>query len=151
MPRLSLSPFPIEEATIADINQALAAGTLTSEQLVQHYQQRIAAYDQQGPAINAIITLNPAALETAIALDQERQLQGARGPLHGIPVLIKDNIDTFDLPTTAGAFILENSMPPDDAFVVQALRDAGAIILGKTNLDELARGVQGLSSLGGQT
>ncbi|MEM6592768.1 MAG: amidase family protein, partial [Cyanobacteria bacterium P01_C01_bin.73] len=151
MPRLSLSPFPIEEATIADINQALAAGTLTSEQLVQHYQQRIAAYDQQGPAINAIITLNPAALETAIALDQERQLQGARGPLHGIPVLIKDNIDTFDLPTTAGAFVLENSMPPDDAFVVQALRDAGAIILGKTNLDELARGVQGLSSLGGQT
>ena len=147
----SLSAFPLEEATIADLTQAFDAGTLTAEQLVQHYLDRIAAYDQQGPAINAIITLNPDALETAIALDQERQLQGPRGPLHGIPVLIKDNIDTFDLPTTAGALALETSMPPDDAFAVQALREAGAIILGKTNLDELARAVQGLSSLGGQT
>ena len=151
MPQLNLPDFSIEEATIAEINQAFEAGMLTSEQLVQQYLERIEAYDQQGPAINAIITLNPDALETAIALDQERQLQGTRGPLHGIPVLIKDNIDTFDLPTTAGALVLENSTPPDDAFVVQALREAGAIILGKTNLDEFARAVQGLSSLGGQT
>ena len=145
------STFTLAEATLADITQAFDAGILTAEQLVQHYLDRIAAYDQQGPAINAIISLNPEALETAIALDQERQSQGPRGPLHGIPVLIKDNIDTFDLPTTAGALVLADSITPDDAFTVQALRDAGAIILGKTNLDELARAVQGLSSVGGQT
>ncbi|MEM7061649.1 MAG: amidase family protein [Cyanobacteria bacterium P01_B01_bin.77] len=143
--------FQVEEATITEINQALESGTLTSEQLVQLYLDRIATYDQQGPAINSIITLNPDALERAIALDQERQVQGPRGPLHGIPVLIKDNIDTVDLPTSAGALVLENSIPVDDAFVVQELREAGAIILGKTNLDEFARGFQGLSSLGGQT
>ncbi|MEO1396045.1 MAG: amidase family protein [Cyanobacteria bacterium J06634_5] len=143
--------FQLEEATIAEISQAFESGLLTSEQLVQLYLDRIATYDQQGPALNAIITLNPEALETAIALDQERQQQGPRGPLHGIPVLLKDNIDTADLPTSAGAFVLEDLLPPDDAYVVQELRDAGAIILGKTNLDEFARNVQGVSALGGQT
>ncbi|MEL6351880.1 MAG: amidase family protein [Cyanobacteria bacterium J06627_28] len=143
--------FGFEEATIAEINQAFDSGLLTSEQLVQLYLDRIAAFDQQGPALNSIITLNPNALGRAIALDQERQQQGPRGPLHGIPIVIKDNIDTADLPTTAGAFVLEDFLPPDDAFVVQELREAGAIILGKTNLDEFARNVQGVSALGGQT
>ena len=86
--------FQLEEATIVEINQGLDSGVLTSEQLVQLYLDRIAAYDQQGPAINSIITLNPDALEIAIALDQERQQQGPRGPLHGIPILLKDNTDT---------------------------------------------------------
>ncbi|MEM9272655.1 MAG: amidase [Cyanobacteria bacterium P01_F01_bin.143] len=143
--------FTIEEATIAEINQAFDAGILTSEELVELYLERIEAFDEQGVAINSIITLNPEALATAAALDEERQISGARSTLHGIPILLKDNIDTFDLPTSAGSLILENSIPPDDAFVVEQLRDAGAIILGKTNLDEFARGVSGLSSLGGQT
>ncbi|MEM8827918.1 MAG: amidase family protein [Cyanobacteria bacterium P01_G01_bin.19] len=143
--------FPIEEASITEINQALDAGTLTSQELVELYLERIEAFDQQGVAINSIITLNPDALATAAALDEERQTSGARSPLHGIPILLKDNIDTLDLPTSAGSLILENSIPPDDAFVVEQLREAGAIILGKTNLDEFARGVRGLSSLGGQT
>ena len=143
--------FQIEEATISEINQALESGILTSEQLVQLYLDRIAAYDQQGPTLNSVITLNSNALERAIALDQERQQQGPRSPLHGIPILLKDNIDTADLPTSAGALVLENSLPPDDAYVVQELREAGAIILGKTNLDEFARNVQGVSALGGQT
>ena len=143
--------FQVEEATLSEINQALESGVLTSEQLVQLYLDRITAYDQQGPTLNSVITLNPNAVEQAIALDQERQQQGPRGPLHGIPILLKDNIDTADLPTSAGAIVLENSLPPDDAYVVQELREAGAIILGKTNLDEFARGVQGLSAVGGQT
>ena len=145
------SNFPLEEATITEINQAFDAGTLTSEDLVKIYLNRIEAFDKQGTSINSIITINPEALETAAALDVERELSGARSPLHGIPILVKDNIDTFDLPTSAGSLVLENSIPPDDAFVVQELREAGAIILGKTNLDELARGAQGLSLLGGQT
>ncbi|MEM8780440.1 MAG: amidase family protein, partial [Cyanobacteria bacterium P01_G01_bin.49] len=150
----NLSPtatFPVEEVTITELNQAFDEGTLTSEELVEQYIERIEAFDQQGVAINSIITLNPDALATAIALDEERQTSGTRSPLHGIPILIKDNIDTFDLPTSAGSVIFENSIPPDDAFVVEQLRDAGAIILGKTNLDEFARGVRGLSLLGGQT
>ncbi|MEM7717499.1 MAG: amidase family protein, partial [Cyanobacteria bacterium P01_A01_bin.68] len=145
------SNFPVEEATIAEINKAFDAGTLTSEELVKVYLNRIEAFDKQGTSINSIITINPEALETAAALDVERELSGARSPLHGIPIVLKDNIDTFDLPTSAGSLILENSIPPDDAFVVQELRKAGAIILGKTNLDELARGAEGLSSVGGQT
>ncbi|MEL6137270.1 MAG: DVUA0089 family protein, partial [Cyanobacteria bacterium J06628_6] len=143
--------FQLEEATLAEINQAFESGLLTSEQLMRLYLARISAYDQQGPALKSIIALNPDALETAIALDQERRQQGPRSPLHGIPILIKDNIDTADLPTSAGAFALENSLPPDDAYVVQELREAGAIILGRTNLDEFARNVQGISALGGQT
>ena len=145
------STFPVEEATIAEINQAFDAGTLTSEELVKLYLNRIEAFDKQGQSINSIITINPEALATAVALDIERELSGARSPLHGIPIVVKDNIDTFDLPTSAGSLVLENSIPPDDAFVVQELREAGAIILGKTNLDELARGAEGLSLLGGQT
>lgn len=141
---------PLDAATIADIDTAFKDGTLTSEQLVKLYLARIQAYDKQGPHINAIIKLNPKALETARALDKERKAKGPRSPLHGIPVVLKDNYDTFDLPTTGGSLLLEGSIPPDDAYVVKKLRDAGAIILAKVNLSEFASG-GAHSSLGGQT
>jgi Asp-tRNA(Asn)/Glu-tRNA(Gln) amidotransferase A subunit family amidase len=143
--------FKLETATIADINQAFDAGALTSVQLTQLYLNRINAYDKQGPSINSIITINPQALETAATLDSERQTSGKRSPLHGIPVILKDNYDTFDLPTTAGSLTLENSIPPDDAFLTKKLRDAGAIILGKANLHEFSLDFTTISSLGGQT
>ena len=146
--------FELEEATVAEINQAFDTDALTSEQLVQLYLNRIEAYDQQGPSLNSIITVNPNALQRAAALDLERQTVGPRSPLHGIPVILKDNYDTFDLPTTAGSVVLEGSIPPDDAFVVQQLREAGAVVLAKGNMDEWAHGGSpggGYSSLGGQT
>ncbi|BET66713.1 amidase [Opitutales bacterium ASA1] len=130
----------LETATIADLNAAFAKGTLTSEKLTELYLKRIAAYDKQGPTINSVITLNPKALELARALDAERKAGKVRGPLHGIPVVLKDNFDTFDMPTTGGSQLLEGSIPPDDAFVVKKLRDAGAIILAKVNLSEWAGG-----------
>ncbi len=130
----------IQTATIADLNKAFATGRLSSEKLVSTYLERIEAYDKQGPNINSVITLNPAALATAKQLDAERQKGEIRGPLHGIPVVLKDNFDTFDMPTTGGSQLLEGSIPPDDAFVVKKLRDAGAIILAKVNLSEWAGG-----------
>ena len=135
-------------ATIEDLNAAFDAGTLTSERLVELYLARIEAYNQQGPALNAILWLNDAALATARALDAERTASGPRSPLHGIPVVLKDNIDTFDMPTTAGSLLLVGSIPPDDAFIVKKLRDAGAIILAKLNMSEFASGVT-MSSVGG--
>ncbi|MBD1833208.1 amidase [Cyanobacteria bacterium FACHB-472] len=148
--------FTLQEATIPEINQAFDSGRLTSEQLVQLYLNRIEAYDVNGPKLNSIITINPDALKTAAALDLERQTTGARSPLHGIPVLLKDNIDTFDLPTTAGSVALKGSIPPNDAFITQQLRDAGAIILGKASLTEYANFLTngmpaGYSSLNGYT
>lgn len=140
----------IDKATILDINQAFDAGTLTSEQLVQMYLARIDAYDRQGPKLHAVITLNPKALETARALDAERKAKGKRSPLHGIPIVLKDNFDTSDMQTTAGSVLLEGWIPPKDAFVVKKLRDAGAIILAKVNLSEFATGGAN-SSLGGQS
>lgn len=140
----------LDSATVADLDAAFKAGTLTSEKLVRLYLARIAAYDKQGPKINAVITLNPKALEIARALDVERKAKGPRSPLHGIPIVLKDNYDTVDLPTTGGSLLLEGSMPPDDAYVVKKLRDAGAIILAKVNLSEFASG-GAHSSLGGQT
>jgi amidase len=130
----------IETATIADLNAAFADGTLTSEQLVSAYLKRIAAYDKQGPAINAIITLNPNALIQARALDAERKAGKVRGPLHGIPIVLKDNFNTFDMPTTAGSQLLKGSIPPADGFLTKKLRDAGAIISAKVNLSEFAGG-----------
>ena len=130
--------FNLAEATVADINAVFDAGALTSVQLTQLYLNRIDAYDNNGPTINSFLTINPNALETAAALDKERQLTGSRSPMHGIPVLLKDNIDTFDLPTTAGSLALETSIPPNDAFITQQLRDAGAVILGKANLTDYA-------------
>lgn len=140
----------LDQATIADLNVALTAGTLTSEQLVQRFLARIDAYDRKGPALRAVLTLNPKALETARALDAERKAKGPRSPLHGIPMVLKDNFDTADMPTTGGSVLLEGSMPPDDAFVVKKLRAAGAIVLAKLNMSEFASGAA-LSSLGGQS
>ncbi len=130
----------IETATIADLNKAFSSGKLSSEQVVKAYLARINAYDKQGPKINTVITLNPQALELAKAMDAERKSGKVRGPLHGIPIVLKDNFDTFDMPTTGGSQLLEGSIPPDDAFVVKKLRDAGAIILAKVNLSEWAGG-----------
>lgn len=128
----------LSDATIADLDAAFAKGTLTSEKLVKMYLKRIEAYDKQGPGINAVITLNPKALEQAKALDKERKAKGPRSAIHGVPILLKDNFDTFDLPTTAGSQLLAGSLPPDDAYVVKKLRDAGAVILAKVNLSEFA-------------
>ena len=156
-------------ATIAELNAAFAKGTLTSEKLTEFYLARIAAYDKQGPAINAVITLNPKAIEIARSLDAERKAGKVRGPLHGIPIVLKDNIDTFDLPTTAGSQLLEGSLPPDDAYVTKKLREAGCVIVAKVNLSEWAGSggsvggatdpeitkagavPNGFSSMGGQT
>ncbi len=140
----------IDKATILEINQAFDAGTLTSEQLTQMYLARIAAYDKQGPKLHAVITLNPKALETARVLDAERKAKGKRSPMHGIPIVLKDNFDTNDMQTTGGSVLLEGWIPPKDAFAVKKLRDAGAIILAKVNLSEFATGGAN-SSLGGQS
>jgi amidase len=139
----------LDSATLADLNAAFDAGTLTAEKLVQLCLARIKAYDRQGPTLRAVIALNPKALQTARELDAERKAKGRRSPLHGIPVLLKDNFDTFDMPTTGGSVMLEGSVPPDDAFLVKKLRAAGAIILAKVNLSEFASG-SAHSSLGGQ-
>jgi amidase len=151
----------LETATIADLQAAMAAGTLTSEKITAAYLARIAAYDQQGPTLNSIIALNPKALEIAKALDAERKSGKVRGPLHGIPIVLKDNFNTFDQPTTGGSQLLEGWIPPADAYVVKRLRDAGVVILAKVNLSEFAGGgtvpaghpavPNGFSSAGGQT
>lgn len=128
--------FNLQTATIEDINKAFDAGALTSEKLVQLYLNRIAAYDKKGPNINAVITLNPKALEIARALDAERKAKGPRSKLHGIPVVFKDLFDTKDMPTTAGFLPMKDSQPVYDATVVARLRDAGAVILAKVNLSD---------------
>ena len=122
-------------ASLPEIRDALADGSVTSEQLVQESLDRIAAFDAEGPALNAVITINDRALEEARALDAERSESGPRGPLHGIPVVLKANLDTGDeMATTAGSLALAGNRAPDDAFHVVALRQAGAVILGKANL-----------------
>jgi amidase len=138
-------------ASSAELQAALTAGAVTSEKLVTLYLARIAAYDQAGPKLNAVIASNSKVLETARALDAERKAGKIRGPLHGIPVLVKDNYDTSDLPTTGGSIGFKGAIPAHDAFMVKKLREAGAIIIAKTNMDEMARGGNGVSSLGGQT
>ena len=140
----------LDQATIADFNAAFDGGSLTAEALVRRFLARIEAYDRKGPALRAVMTLNPQALDTARALDAERKAKGPRSPLHGIPIVLKDNFDTADLPTTGGSVLLEGSIPPDDAFVVRKLREAGAIVLAKVNLSEFASGGH-WSSLGGQS
>lgn len=146
----SAAELDLNTATILDLQKAYDAG-LSSEQVVSVYLKRIEAYDHAGPKLNAILTLNPTALETARALDAERKTKGPRSLLHGVPILVKDNYDTYDMPTTGGSKALAGSTPLYDAFTVKKLREAGAIILAKTNLDEFARGGSGTSSLGGQT
>ena len=141
----------VYEASISELQDGLQRGRWSAVQLVDAYRARIAAYDQRGPALNAIIRLNPNARRDAAALDAERTAGKVRGALHGIPILLKDNFDTFDLPTAAGSLALAGVQPPDDGFVVARLRAAGAVILGKTNMHELAAGITSVSSLGGQT
>lgn len=148
--------FPLEEATAAQLQDWMTSGRYTSRQLTEMYLRRIEEVDRQGPALRAVIEVNPDALSIADALDAERKAKGPRGPLHGIPVLIKDNIDTADrMLTTAGSLALEGSRPPKDAALVTRLRDAGAVILGKTNLSEWANfrsthSTSGWSGRGGQ-
>lgn len=148
----------LEEATVDALQAGMADGRWTSADLVRRYQARIRALDQAGPRLNSVIELNPDALAIAKALDAERKAGNLRGPLHGIPVLIKDNIDTADrMKTTAGSLALADApTPKEDAFVAKRLRDAGAVILGKTNLSEWAnfrstRSSSGWSGRGGQT
>ncbi|HKJ21417.1 MAG TPA: amidase [Woeseiaceae bacterium] len=145
------------EASIADLHDQLQRGDITSEELVDWYIDRIAAVDRSGPALNAIIEINPDARDIAAALDREWQSSGPRGPLHGIPVVLKANIDTADqMYTSAGSLALADHVPPADVFIVKRLRNAGAVILGKANLSEWAnyrssRSSSGWSSVGGQT
>jgi amidase len=143
--------FDVMEKSIADLQQAMAGGAVTSRQLVEAYLARIDAYDRGGPKLNAMIVVNPRALETADALDKERAAKGPRGPLHGIPIVVKDNYETADMATTGGSIALAGFEPKEDAFQVSKLRAAGAVILGKANLHELAAGITSVSSLGGQT
>jgi amidase len=149
--------FPLEEATAAELQDWMATGRYTSRQIVEAYLRRIDEIDRNGPGLHAVIEVNPDALAIADALDAERKTKGARGPLHGIPVLIKDNIDTADkMLTTAGSLALEGSRPAKDAFLVERLRAAGVVILGKTNLSEWANfrsthSTSGWSARGGQT
>jgi len=145
------APFEVAEASVTDLQRAMVGGRVTAAQLVDAYLARIAAYDHAGPAINAMIRLNPRARAQAAALDAERKAGRVRGPLHGIPVILKDNYDTKDMPTSAGSLALANHQPVEDAFVVRKLREAGAVILGKANMHELAAGVTNISSFGGQT
>src|SRR3977135_351823 len=149
-PAIGAKTLDLDSATIADINAAFKAGTLTAEDLVRMCLARIRSYDREGPSLHAIIMLNPKAIETARELDAERKAKGPRSALHGIPVVLKDNYNTGDLPTTGGSVLLEGSIPPADAFLVKKLRDAGAIILAKLNMSEFAS-TPSQSSLGGQS
>jgi amidase len=142
--------FDVLTATVADIQAAVDAGALTYEQLVRRYLDRIEAYDKRGPTLRAVIAINPRAIDIARQLDVERKAGGRRGPLHGIPIAIKDNIDVIDMPSTGGNAAFAGAYPPRDATVIRRLRDAGAILFIKTNMDEMALGSRGLSSVGGQ-
>lgn len=152
-----VQPFELDEIMIADLQDGMKSGKFTARSLVEKYSARIAEIDKQGPAINSIIELNPDAPSIADSLDQERKAKGPRGPLHGVPILIKDNIDTADsMMTTAGSLALVGSKPSRDSFVAQKLRAAGAVILGKTNLSEWANirsshSTSGWSGRGGLT
>ena len=149
--------FELDEITIAELQSGMSAGKYTSRAIAEKYLARIEQIDKNGPAINAVIEINPDALAIAEALDKERAEKGMRGPLHGIPVMIKDNLDTADrMMTTAGSLALVGSKPPKDSTVAQKLRQAGAVLLAKTNLSEWANirsghSTSGWSGRGGQT
>ena len=146
-----MASFEIIDASIAQIQLALTEGSLTSRELVEMYLSRIEAYDQNGPALNAISCVSETALAQAEQLDQERSTSGPRGPFHGIPVLVKDNYETSDMQTAAGSILLKDWIPPGDAFQVERLREAGAIILAKANMHEFAYGITTVGSLFGET
>ena len=156
-PQPDVKPFELDEITIDELQEGMKSGKFTSRSLVEKYSARIAEIDKQGPVVNAVIEVNPDAAGIANALDEERKAKGPRGPLHGIPVLIKDNIDTADgMMTTAGSLALVGSKPPKDSMVALKLRAAGAVILGKTNLSEWANirsnhSTSGWSGRGGLT
>ena len=149
--------FALDEVTIAELQRDMVSGKRTAQSITRDYLERIESIDRRGPALRAVIEVNPDAMSIAKSLDDERKSRGARGPMHGIPVLIKDNIDTADrMMTTAGSYALEGSKPLQDATIAKRLRDAGAIILGKTNLSEWANfrsthSSSGWSGRGGQT
>lgn len=142
------SSFELREATVGDIHTAMKSGEVTAVSLVDQYLKRIDAYDH---VLRSIITVNADARERARELDRQFESSGFAGPLHGVPIVLKDNQDTHDMPTTAGSKALADSVPPRDAFLVEALRDAGGIILAKANLHEFSYGVDTLSSMGGET
>jgi amidase len=157
-PAAGLKPFELEELTIDQLQAGMNSGKYSSRSITEQYLERIQDVDKQGPAVNSVIEVNPDALEIAESLDRERRAKGARGPLHGIPILIKDNIDTADkMMTTAGSLALVGAPKPSrDSFVAQQLRKAGAVILGKTNLSEWANirsshSTSGWSGRGGLT
>ena len=156
-PAPDTKPFELDEITIDGLQDGMKSGKFTARSLVEKYSARIQEIDKNGPAINSVLELNPDALSIADALDQERKAKGPRGPMHGVPVLIKDNIDTADkMMTTAGSLALVGSKPTQDSFVAQKLRSAGAVILGKTNLSEWANirsshSTSGWSGRGGLT
>ena len=151
-----VKPFELDELTISDLQDGMKSGKYTARSIIEKYLERIAEMDKQGPSLHALIEVNPDALSIAEELDKEREQNQLRGPMHGIPVIIKDNIDTADkMTTTAGSLALEGSIPTQDSFVAQKLREAGAIILGKANLSEWAnfrstRSSSGWSGRGGQ-
>ena len=132
--------FRLEETTIADIQQAFTDGSLSARQLVELYLNRIEAYDRKGPEINSIITVNPQALEDADRLDRAFGNNGLTGPLHGVPVILKDQMDARGMPTTLGSVVLRDYFPDRDCFVTEKLRMAGAVILAKATLGEMGRG-----------
>jgi amidase len=143
--------FEIVEATIPKLQAALATGLVTSRDLVTMYFARIAAYDQKGPALNAISVTSPRALAEADTLDAERRAGNLRGPLHGIPIVVKDNYETIGMQTADGSSALAGWIPEDDAYLVKKLRAAGAIIIAKTNMHEFAYGILTVGSLFGAT
>lgn len=149
-PRTSQA-FEVHEATIAQLQSAMADGRTSALLLVDAYLARIAAFDARGPALNAILRINPQARTDARQLDAERRAGRVRGPMHGVPIILKDNFNTSNMPTSAGSLALAGHQTADDAFIVKRLRDAGAVILGKANMHELAAGITSISSLGGQT
>jgi amidase len=155
-PPPQVAPFDLDEATVPDLQKRMASGQDSAESLARKYLARIEALDRKGPALRAVLEINPDALAIAAGLDAERRAGKLRGPLHGIPVLIKDNIGTADrMQTTAGSLALVDARPEKDAHIVQRLRDAGAVLLGKTNLSEWANfrsthSSSGWSGRGGQ-
>ena len=154
--RLIFSPFELEEATIADLQAGMSSGRMTSHSITQLYMARIEELDRKGPTLRHVLEVNPDALSIADSLDRERKSGRVRGPLHGVPILLKDNIDTADsMTTTAGSLALEGSIPLQDAFIAAKLRSAGAVLLGKANLSEWANirsthSSSGWSGRGGQ-
>jgi len=153
----SVKPFAFDEATISDLQARMKSGEISAQLLTQAYIERINAIDKAGLGVNSVIELNPDAISIAEALDKERKEKGPRGPMHGIPVLLKDNIETSDrMQTTAGSLALVGSKPAQDSGVARKLREAGAVILGKTNLSEWANirsshSTSGCSGRGGLT